>query len=110
MLGSFHDCALPVVQNLSNAEHSAEEIFGNVTVESELDGAIDGAFLVGVWVGSVGTLGNRRAMSASARKVDIASHRRHVGLVPNGDVGGMKSLELLRRRCSLYGGARRSAE
>jgi glycerol-3-phosphate dehydrogenase len=45
VLGSFHDRALPNVQNLSNAEHSVEDIFGNVTVESELDGAIDGAFL-----------------------------------------------------------------
>ena len=57
VLGSFHDCALPVVQNLSNAEHSAEEIFGNVTVESELDGANDGAFLVGVLVGSARDIG-----------------------------------------------------
>jgi 3-hydroxybutyryl-CoA dehydrogenase len=46
VLGSFHDRALPNVQNLSNAEHSVEDIFGNITVESELDGAIDGAFLV----------------------------------------------------------------
>jgi hypothetical protein len=37
-------------------------------------------------LGQLGILYNRRAMSASARKADIASHRLHVGLVPVADI------------------------
>ena len=46
MLDSYRDRAIPIAESLADPDHSVDRILGNVSCISELNAAVDGAFLV----------------------------------------------------------------